>query len=469
MSARAGDWHLLGHGRDPVPGEPGHVSRLATGYERTADDIERLAGQLRRLSDLHGWKGDAAEKFGESAQDLAGDLGDARRRYEELARAVRGWVEPLSRARDESLAALREAERAEDDARRYSHDPYAGVAEPTPDQVAASQRRDAARQDALDRKRDAQRRLDSALAELDAAAGRTSEAIRGAAEHGADSAWDNVKGSIRDIAGVLKAIVDVLSWVAMALAAITLVVVLFVGAPFWLLALSVGVGLAMLIGRTALVVSESGQATWTDVGMDALGVATAFVGGRLALGAGRTVTGLTAQAGREAADAASTAAMALARGQANYTRASNALRIGNAANPLRVWGQQYVDDAARVAATEGAEAATRVQAGVVTRAPWSERLLRLDRDLAEDLLEVQRLQNLPNTMQVTLSDDIVRGLAGATRTIHQATAFNAANLAVQSADSADQLSETFDGPESLQWKDEFHQDLTEVQWRLTRE
>jgi hypothetical protein len=291
------------------------------------------------------------------------------------------------------------------------------------------------------------------------------DAIDAAAEHNDDGMWDNVKGSIRDIADVLKAIVDVLSWVAMALAAITLVVALVAGAPLWLLVLSVGVGLAMLIGRTALVVSDSGKATWTDVGMDLLGVATAFFGGRLALGAGKAVTALRGQVADLAGDAARTAAMALARGQANFSRASNALRIGNPANPLRTWGQRYVDDVAQRVATEGTEAAARIEAGAVTRAPWSQRLLRLDRDLAQDLLEVQRLQNLP----LPLSGDVVEGLAVVTRDIRWATGLNVTNLGVQSADSTDQVADAADGPHALQWKEPMHQDLTEVQWRLTRE
>ena len=36
-------------------------------------------------------------------------------------------------------------------------------------------------------------------------------------------------------------------------------------------------------------------------------------------------------------------------------------------------------------------------------------------------------------------------------------------------DGTDQVAGAFGGPEALQWKAPLHQDLTEVQWRLTRE
>jgi uncharacterized protein YukE len=260
VSARPGEWHLLCHDRDPVPGDPDHVDRLARGYEEAADDVERLAGRLRRLSDLDGWTGDAAEKFAESADDLADDLGKAERRYRDLAAAVRDWVAPLRRARDESAGALREAEAADDEMRRHSTDPYAGIAEPTPAEIAAHQRWQQARADAAARKRQAQGRLDGALRDLDTAAGRVAERIRSAAEHGADSWWDNAKGSVRSVAGILKAVVDILGYVAMVLAAITLVVVLVASAPVWLIAAGVGIGLVMAGLHTALVVSESGEA-----------------------------------------------------------------------------------------------------------------------------------------------------------------------------------------------------------------
>ncbi|MCW2616599.1 MAG: hypothetical protein JWN08_3593 [Frankiales bacterium] len=92
MSARAAEWHLLGHGSDPVPHSTTAVDRLADTYEQTAVAIRESTDRLRRLAELDGWTGDAAEAFAEAADDLHGDLGDAERRYEDAGVALRAFV-----------------------------------------------------------------------------------------------------------------------------------------------------------------------------------------------------------------------------------------------------------------------------------------------------------------------------------------------------------------------------------------
>ena len=465
MSARAGEWHLLGHGRDPVPGEPSHASRLADGYAETAADIERLAGRLRRLSDLDGWKGEAAEKFGESAQDLAEDLARAERRYRDLAAAVREWVQPLSTARDESFAALREAEQADDDARRFGHDPFAGIAEPTPDQVLAQQRRQDARDAALASKRAAQRRLDDALRDLDAAAHRVGEKIRGAAEHGSDGMWDNVKGSVRSVAGKLEAIVDVLSYVAMALAAIIIVCALVASAPFALIALAFVVSVAVLGLNLALVLSDSGKATWSDVALDIVGLATAGVGTGLAPGVRAVLPMLRGQVVGHVGHTARAAEMSLQRGFANYARAGNATRIAQPDNPLRRWGQQYLDDAARRASEVGARAAAEVEATALAAPPRWLTAMMLDREMAQALRQAQQLRQVAVAHRLPVVDHLDEVIR------HSAVvgAVNVVGTAGTVAGGADQVSGDFGGPESLQWKDRWDQSVPTSEWRLTRE
>jgi uncharacterized protein YukE len=462
VSARPGDWHLLGPSTDPVPGEPTEVERLARGYESTADTIARLAGRLRRLSQLNGWEGEAAEAFGESAEDLADDLAKAERRYRDLAAALRGWASPVSAARDESAGALRDAVAADEDRRRHTADLLAGVAEPTPAQMTAQEQQDAAHTAALGRLRDARDRLDTALDALDAAAARTAERIDAAAEQGADSWWDDAKGTVRDYAGVIARIADVLSYLAMGLAAITLIVVLVATAPAWLILAGVGASFVLAGLHTALVLSESGEATWTDVGLDLLGAATAGVGLPLASGVGKALAGLRTAAGRQLGANGRAAQETLEQGVANYGRAGNAMGIGNPSNPLRIWAQQYLDDAAARVAAKGTQEAARAEAGVITHAPWLPRLQTLDRDLARNLLEIERLSALP------LSDDLLARLNSLPGRTNAAGYLGWADLGVQVADSGDQLSEDLGGPEALRWKDDVDRSAQNGLWRLTQ-
>jgi uncharacterized protein YukE len=462
VSARPGQWHLLGPASDPVCGEPSEVDRLAGGYESTANDIARLAGQLRKLSQLTGWEGKAAEAFAESAEDLAGDLAKAERRYRDLAAAVRGWSGPLSTARDESAGALRDAVAAEEDRRRHSADLLAGVPDPTPAQVTAQQQQTAAQAAAVRRLRDAQDRLEDAVEALDDAAGRTAQQINSAAEQGGDSWWDDAKGTVRDYANVLSGLADVLSYVAMALAAITLVVVLVATAPAWLIVAGVAASAILLGLHSALVLSESGEATWTDVGLDLIGLATAGIGGRLATGVGRALPALRSSVAGLLGRNARAAQEVLEQGAANYGRAGNAMNIGNPSNPLRVWAQEYLDDAAGRVAAEGAEAAARVEAGVVTHAPWLSRLQTLDRELAENLLEIERLGAMP------VSADLLADLGALAGRANTAGQMAWGNLGAQLADSGDQVASDLGGPQALQWKEGFDRSVQNGLWRLTR-
>jgi hypothetical protein len=345
--------------------------------------------------------------------------------------------------------------------RRHSRDLLDGVPEPTPAQVTAQQQQGAAHTAALGRLQDARDRLDDALDALDDAAARTADRIDAAAEHGGDGWWDDVKGTVRDYAGILDGIADVLSYVAMALAAITLVVVLVATAPAWLIVAGVAASAILLGLHSALVLSESGKATWTDVGLDLIGLATAGIGGRLATGVGRALPALRSSVAGLLGRNARAAQEVLEQGAADYVRAGNAMNIGNPSNPLRVWAQEYFDDAAGRVAAEGAEAAARVEAGVVTHAPWLSRLQTLDRELAENLLEIQRLGAMP------VSADLLADLGALAGRANTAGQMAWANLGAQLADSGDQVASDLSGPPALQWKEGFDRSVQNGLWRLT--
>ncbi|SDF21943.1 hypothetical protein SAMN05660662_1395 [Blastococcus aurantiacus] len=457
MTARAGDWQLLGHGRDPVPGEPAHAQRLAEGYGTTADDIERLSGQLRRMSDLDGWTGEAARKFAEAAGDLAEDLSDAERRYRELAEAVHGWVAPLTRARDESAGALRDAETAEEDRRRYANDPYESVVDPTPDQLAAQRQHTAARDDAVQRLEAARRRLDEALDDLDSAAERVAGRIRDASEHGNDGFWDNVGGWVRDHAVLLDRIATWAGRIALALAVITIAVLVLVAAPAALLMSALfwgafAAGAVQFGAHAAMMASGVEGVTWVDIGMDVLGLVTAGAGQWIAKGLGKAVPLLRSDVAQAADDSARAAQEVLEAGAANYTRAGNATHIADPANPLRQWGQQYLDDAAERASQAGRQAADDVHAGAVTQAPRASQVTALDADVARELAELQRLggMQLSAPLRLGLDDLVQQG--------HRAVTLNQVSTGAQLADGTDDL--------VVEWQDPLVDATSDAYWHL---
>lgn len=461
MSRRAGEWDALEQDRDPVPGDEAVVDRLAHAFTRTADDIARLSGRLRRLADLDGWKGKAAETFAESADDTAEDLAKAEKRYREASRALRSWVGPVRTARSESWGALQTAVAARDDVRRHSSDALAGVAEPTPAQLDAQRRHDQLRGEAEQRLRGAKERLDRALDALHEAGERTGSALRSAAEHGKDGWRDNLKGKVRDISGALKLIVDVLGYVAMALAALTLVVALIATAPAWLFVAAVALGVTMLALHTALVLSESGKATWGDVGMDLLSLATAGYGARLASGVGKALPVVRARLAQSYDDVARAASSRMERLAPNFQRALNAGSIDDVTNGLRRWSDDFLRSSGQRIDDAAARARAFVEDGVVRTAGARQRLQHLDRDLAVEAAEIRRLSRIGGI------DDAVRSqLDDLAVDVRRTTGAAWTGLGAQVGDATDQVATQLDGPEVLKWKDDLAQWTANKVWRL---
>lgn len=461
MSARPGNWHLLGRGRDPVPGEPTEVQQLADGYESTAADVERLAGQLRRLSHLDGWEGQAAEKFADAAEDLSGDLAKAEGRYRDLAAAVRGWVEPLTAARAESMAALNDAVGADEDLRRHGQDLLAGIPEPTPAQLAAQDQQEAAHTAAATRLRQAQHRLDAALDRLDDAARRTAERIHRAAEKDGDSVWDDMKGWVRDHADLLKKIATVLGRIAIVLAAITLVVAICFAVPALLLWAGVAASGLLFATQGAMLWAGVDGVSRVDVALDLVGLVTAGVGGALAKSLSRGIPLLTESIANGLGDAARLGQRGVEKAAADYFRAGAASRIGNAANNLRRWGQEFIDGVEQRVADAGAREAARIRAGVVKNAPWAQRLKALDKELAVHLLELRRLG------AESLSPALRQSVESLARKAAWAQTLNGIGAGALTADGTDQLSQKFHGPAFLQWKEPLADALPGV-WALAR-
>ena len=253
MSARPGRWELLGHGSDPVPEDDVVVDRLSRVHAETGTAIAESAEKLRRLSDLDGWTGKAAEQFAEAAEDVVGDLSAAEQRYVDAGEALRLFVQPVTTARDDSLAALREAVRADERRLANAGNPIEGVAEPTSAQTSRQKSREQAHQEAVDDLGRAKADLQAALVALDRAAKTCAEDLRSAAEHGKDGRWDDIKGGLRNFAdwAHLDVVVTVLTVIAIAIAVIAIAVALIVTAPAWLATALFVAGMAVGIASSA--------------------------------------------------------------------------------------------------------------------------------------------------------------------------------------------------------------------------
>lgn len=407
MSVRGGQWDLLGHGRDPVPHDPAVVDRLSDTYQQTGLAIRESSVRLQRLADLDGWTGRAAEAFAEAAEDLYGDLADAEQRYVDAGEALRRYVAPVVEARAESWDALQDAERADDARRRNSGSALSGVAEPTPAQLATDEARARRLADAEADLHAARTRLDNALSVLQQAARRAADDIRDAASHGKDGFWDNVKGGLRDFADAvhLKTIVQVVGWVALAVAAVALVIALVATAPLWLVAVAAGLGAVLLAGDLILWANGSGDAEWYNVALDVVGLVT--LGFARPLTAAATAVTGTARGAAATSRGAAAQADELARLAAtpNGVRAANASGIAPG-NNLRIWSDELRAANAASAAGTGTDAANAVRSAVAARPGPLQSVPYLDSDLAQVAAEVQRLRALG--VQSPAIDDALR-------------------------------------------------------------
>lgn len=453
MTRRAGQWDLLGHAADPVPASEWDVQQAAGQFDDRAGDLEEAHSTLSRLSRLDGWRGRAAETFGEKADDVLGDLDKAQRKYAEAGAALRSFAGSVDIARTRSWNALTDAVAADTAMRQNRPDPLDGVADPSPEMAAAAAAESDRHAAAVTALGDARTALANALDDLEQAARTCADAVDDASAVFKDSRWDDVKGAVRSIAGILVTICDVLEWVALGLAAVALAIAIFATAPIWgtvaaiVFAVGVVVAAAILVIRSSLVLSESGDASWADVGWDGVGLLASAIGGRATVRALREVPGLIsggAAAGR-------TAVTATARTNLPQN-GRNALNIADDANPLRVWAQREWD----ALAAPGRSAIDTAQS---TTATWAERLRVLDTDAATNLARIRALQALGHPQ---MADDLARALQLQMSSVN----LNLLNTGL----SVDQLMDQFDVSLSGIGKDaaeDIAQHLENLHWRVT--
>jgi uncharacterized protein YukE len=264
MSRRPGHWSLVGYADDPVPADGQDVAGVARTMRDRATDVRNARSQLQRLSHQQGWKGQAGREFAKKAAERVDDLQKVSDRYQAAADALNPWAAEVSHARAATYRALQDATEADATARSLTHH-YGATADPV--ELHRRQVEAHRRDEALARLNRARRAAEGAIHELGDAARRTAGRLHDAGDIFKDSPWDKVKKWVRDHAEFLKALVTVLSLIAI------LVAILCGG---WIALLVIG--LAVLLIDALMMASEVPGVGWLDIGLDIVSIATLGVG-----------------------------------------------------------------------------------------------------------------------------------------------------------------------------------------------
>ena len=336
MSKRTGEWHLLGHDSDPVPGTPADIHTAATHLSGIA---ETIADQVRRLRALEDddqiLKGEYAEGLRDSCGDLADDLDRVHGRFEKVGEELAGWWTPVQTARTKTWTALQDAEAAKQvmDANPQPDAAPPGAPAPTQAENDAEKIRKGKYDGASDDFDQARRDFDRAMSDYDDKAKKVADAIKDASDDDMkDSRWDKFKNWVDANAGWLKKVADIISIVVTVVA----IIALFCTPAGWILAIVAGIALLGVGIRFAL--AASGNGSWADFALDLVGVLTLGTGKiAIALAKGSRLASLKV-VGKYAGNIARADAVANARAMLQNARWFNKPAVWlTRANPVSRW------------------------------------------------------------------------------------------------------------------------------------
>ncbi|MEU7584242.1 RHS repeat-associated core domain-containing protein [Streptomyces sp. NPDC041068] len=320
---RPSDWHVLDLEKDPTPGDPQRVRKLAKDLHDFADDVGKVLRDIKGMAGedaILQWAGQTAEAFTEKFEDAPSKLKKLKKSYDMAGDALAAYWPELERAQtlaDKALVKGREAQadlssaksrlssadswvdKAGKEADKYKDDGSKGkdVPPPDPDKVKAATRNAASAEKA---QKSAQGDVDSAKSALDAAkkmaedARKMREEAAGTAKRKIDEAsdagiqnrkwWEEIGDWVSDnwdtIVAVCKVVVAVVGVIAM-----------IVGGP--ILAAIVIVAGAIVLADT-LSKYAKGQATLMDVAFAAMDCVPGMKGITTAAKLAKGVKGLKA-------------------------------------------------------------------------------------------------------------------------------------------------------------------------------
>ncbi|MER6968854.1 putative T7SS-secreted protein, partial [Streptomyces halstedii] len=118
MTNRPADWHILDLDRDPTPGDPQRVRRLAGSLHDFADDVAHILRDIKGLANEDAvlkWAGKTADSFASEFEDVPGKLKKLKKSYTLAGDALTSYWPDLDDAQEKADKALRDGRKARDE------------------------------------------------------------------------------------------------------------------------------------------------------------------------------------------------------------------------------------------------------------------------------------------------------------------------------------------------------------------
>ncbi|MFI5857955.1 putative T7SS-secreted protein [Streptomyces parvulus] len=262
---RPADWHPLAE-KDPVPGDPEDIRDEVTRMKNLASTLRDQASILRKAADGDALKGQYAEKIREKSGDLEKRFRETAGRYERVVGDLGNWADDLEGFQERADGVLRAAKKADEE-----H--AAAVKKKEAEAKKDGDKNTQAEADPTSHLASYHKQLNEVVSDRDSRAKHYAENIgRDISDIIKDSGWENFKDWVHEHADTIKAVVEVLSWVATIIGVIAL---LFTPVGWVATLITVAtISLTALVGVGHTMLALSGDGSWADVAMDVFALAT---------------------------------------------------------------------------------------------------------------------------------------------------------------------------------------------------
>jgi len=118
VSHRPADWHILDLDKDPTPGDPQRIRRLAGTLHDFAEDVSEALRGIKGLAteeEILSWAGKTAERFAEEFADVPKKLRKLKKSYDLAGDALASFWPDLTDAQEKADKALRDGRAAQAD------------------------------------------------------------------------------------------------------------------------------------------------------------------------------------------------------------------------------------------------------------------------------------------------------------------------------------------------------------------
>ncbi|WP_308406248.1 putative T7SS-secreted protein [Streptomyces sp. AC602_WCS936] len=118
MSHRPTDWHVLDLEKDPTPGDPQRIRKLAGTLHDFADEVAEALRDLKGIAkedEILSWAGKTADVFAEEFEDVPKKLRKLKKSYDLAGDALASFWPDLQDAQEKADKALRDGRKARDE------------------------------------------------------------------------------------------------------------------------------------------------------------------------------------------------------------------------------------------------------------------------------------------------------------------------------------------------------------------